>query len=124
MSSASMPGYAAEVGTAIRRARRANRLTQPELGRRVGLSTNAISAWERGRSAPSIENLRRLCEVLDVDPRILLVLGPRGGKGERREPLLEGVIRRLQAVTKERLPDLLDLLHEAEAEARELRARL
>ncbi|HEX7256048.1 MAG TPA: helix-turn-helix transcriptional regulator [Gaiellaceae bacterium] len=44
----------------IREARLRARLTQAELGRRVGRPQSQIARWETGRVEPSLETLRRL----------------------------------------------------------------
>ena len=55
----------------IKRYRIARGWTQRELAQRVGVSVNAVQAWESGsRIRPG--NLARLAEVLGVDPLRLL----------------------------------------------------
>lgn len=41
-------------------------LTQPELGRRSGVGTSAITRIERGQAALTPESARKLCQVLGV----------------------------------------------------------
>lgn len=55
---------------AIRTAREEAGLTRPELAARVGVSRNAVLAWDKGRSVPSLLNLGPLCEALGVDPSL------------------------------------------------------
>ena len=43
-------------------------LTQRALAERIGAHPRMVSAWEQGRHRPSMEYLRRLCEVLEVSP--------------------------------------------------------
>lgn len=53
-------------------------LSQAELGRRTGLSRQAINGLLAGDSkAPRPENLLLLCEALDVDPYTLMLGRPR-----------------------------------------------
>lgn len=54
-----------EFGQRIRRLREGARLTQEQLGERLGVTATAVSHWERGRSQPP---------AVDV-PRIPLALG-------------------------------------------------
>jgi len=68
-----------------------------------------------------VESLRRLCETLNVSPSTLLGMSQ---AGDRSEPLLDALAGRLRAANEGPLPDLLQLLREAEAEARELKAHL
>lgn len=48
----------------IQERRRANALTQAELGQRLGVSQPTIHLWEKGRSAPTDEQIRLLSEIL------------------------------------------------------------
>lgn len=51
---------AADIGPALRAARRRAGLSQAELGRRTGTSQATISAYENGRKEPSTSTLSRL----------------------------------------------------------------
>lgn len=51
----------------IRDARRAAELTQVQLAEKIGVQQASVSRWERGESEPTVENIRRLEEVLSVD---------------------------------------------------------
>ena len=55
---------AANLGERIRERRRANGLSQAELGKRLGTVQPTISAWEKGKSAPGDEQLLKLNEIL------------------------------------------------------------
>ena len=54
-------------GKQIRAARKAREWTQTQLAEKVGVSTEAISAWERNVYAPDEFNKEVLCEVLGLD---------------------------------------------------------
>ena len=43
-------------------------LTQQDLAEKMGVHATQVSDWERGIYQPSMRNLRKLCEVLEVDP--------------------------------------------------------
>lgn len=47
----------------IREARENARLSQQELGESIGLSDKSISAYEKGRSQPPLENLRKIADA-------------------------------------------------------------
>src|SRR5579872_2646577 len=47
----------------IRTARERAHLSQHELGKSIGLSDKAISAYEKGRSQPPLENLRKIADA-------------------------------------------------------------
>lgn len=55
------------VGRAIRRMRRAGRITQARLGEAVGISQSEVSRIERGRRAGvALSTIARMCDVLDI----------------------------------------------------------
>jgi transcriptional regulator with XRE-family HTH domain len=41
-------------------------LTQKELGELIGVHPTMVSEWERGLYRPSLRNLKKLCQVLEV----------------------------------------------------------
>lgn len=55
------------LGERIRAARRAKGLSQREVGRRLGVTKNAVSLWEMDRAAPTSGHLRQLAVELEVD---------------------------------------------------------
>lgn len=54
-------------GDLIREARRRAGLTQAQLAERVGTTQSAVARWERGRSAPSFDTVRRLVRACGLD---------------------------------------------------------
>jgi transcriptional regulator with XRE-family HTH domain len=52
-----------ELAKRIRSARSSAHLSQHALGKSVGLSDKAISAYEKGRSQPPLENLRKIADA-------------------------------------------------------------
>lgn len=56
----------------IENARKEKGFTQEELAVRLGLSSQAVSKWERGLSIPDIETLLDLTEILDISIDSLL----------------------------------------------------
>lgn len=59
-------------GDRLRRARKAKEWTQEELGRRVEVTKQTVSAWENGHDVPSFHAMVRLVRVLDVSADALL----------------------------------------------------
>ncbi|MGK0736958.1 LexA family protein [Yokenella regensburgei] len=59
-------------GSRIRERRKALKLTQVQVAKRVGVSHVSLSQWERGDTEPRGSNLYALCEVLGCDPAWLL----------------------------------------------------
>lgn len=117
--------YARAIGRAVASARIARGMTQEELRRRVRNSKNTVSNWERGVSAPTVQNLRELCRVLEVAPERLLVLNrdaaPGGADALAAEVrVLAGQLRALRNDAEQSVPDLIERLREAEDAARRI----
>lgn len=52
-----------DIGSWVNAARLHARLTQAQLGERLGVTKGNISAWENGRHEPSFGNLRKIAEI-------------------------------------------------------------
>lgn len=52
--------------------RKARSLTQEQLGAKLGISSQAVSKWEKGESMPDIMLLPSLCEILGITADALL----------------------------------------------------
>lgn len=57
----------------LNRIRKSAGFTQDELARKISVTRQAISSWERGRSEPDLQTLTALAQVLNVDVNELLV---------------------------------------------------
>ncbi len=55
-----------DIGESIRTFREKAGVSQRKLGISLGLSDKAISAYESGRTVPSIETLIRIAEILNI----------------------------------------------------------
>ncbi len=53
-------------GTTIRTLREARKLTQAELGERIGVSSKTVSNWETGKGLPDISLLQPLAQALGI----------------------------------------------------------
>jgi transcriptional regulator with XRE-family HTH domain len=62
------------LGAAVRNARVRAGLTQEDVAERIGMASEVYGRMERGQMLPRVENLRRLCLVLNVPPHELLGL--------------------------------------------------
>lgn len=61
------------IGTFLKKKRIENNLTQKDIAVRFELSsTQFISNWERGISLPPATYLPTLCQLLNIDPKILI----------------------------------------------------
>ena len=61
------------IGQAIKELRFKKNMTQAALAERVGMSVNAISSWELGKTfPPPNDSIKRLCEAFEVLQSYLL----------------------------------------------------
>lgn len=59
-------------GDNLKRARKAKNFTQKDLASLLGVSDNGISNWEKGVSRPDIDQVARICQILEVNPAELI----------------------------------------------------
>ena len=62
-------------GEKIRNAREDLDMSQSEIARLIPMNQSNYSKIERDIQEPSLEQLKRICEILNLDPRFLLGLG-------------------------------------------------
>ena len=55
-----------KIGTALAKARRRRKWSQSELARRLEMSRERLSKWERGIHTPSLEDVALLSEVVGI----------------------------------------------------------
>ncbi len=67
---------ATSLGDKIKNLRASHKMSQEELGDRIGVSRQAISKWESGVNYPDISNIICLCQVFDLSSDELLGLVP------------------------------------------------
>ena len=87
------------VNTNLRALRSARGMTQQEVADRLGVTRQALSGYESGRTRPDIDTLMRLCEIYETDIESLLSGEDRTEKAVRR-------VRIAAAVTLILLPAL------------------
>lgn len=63
------------IGEKIRNAREDLDLLQSDMAKLIPMNQSNYSKIERGIQEPSIDQLRRICQILKIDPRYLLNLG-------------------------------------------------
>jgi len=63
------------IGEKIRNAREDLDLTQDEVSAAIPMNQSSYSKIERDLQEPSIEQLRRICQILNLDSNYLLSLG-------------------------------------------------
>ena len=59
-------------GEKIKNAREDMDLTQRDMAKLIPMNQSNYSKIERGVQEPSMEQLRRICQILKLDPRFLL----------------------------------------------------
>ena len=62
------------IGEKIRNAREDMDLYQTDMARLIPMNQSNYSKIERGVQEPNMEQLRRICQILKLDPRYLLEL--------------------------------------------------
>lgn len=63
------------VGEKIRNAREDMDLLQSDMAKLIPMNQSNYSKIERNVQEPNLEQLRRICQILKLDPRYLLELG-------------------------------------------------
>ena len=63
------------IGDKIRNKREDMDLSQRDIASLIPMNQSNYSKIERGIQEPSLEQLRRICQILKLDPRYLLNLG-------------------------------------------------
>ena len=61
-----------KIGEKIRNKREDMDLSQNDMAKLIPMNQSNYSKIERGVQEPSIEQLRRICQILKLDPRYLL----------------------------------------------------
>lgn len=64
-----------KIGEKIRNAREDMDLLQSDMAKLIPMNQSNYSKIERDVQEPSMEQLRRICQILKLDPRYLLELG-------------------------------------------------
>lgn len=59
-------------GDRLKQARVAAKMTQQELGEKIGAKGNSVSNWEKGVSRPDLEQVGKICTVLNVSANFLI----------------------------------------------------
>lgn len=63
------------IGEKIRNAREDMDLSQRDMANLIPMNQSNYSKIERDIQEPNLEQLRRICQILNIDPRYLLQLG-------------------------------------------------
>ena len=61
-----------KIGDTVRRERMKKAMRQDELARKAGITPTTLSRIERNESEPHVSTIRKLAEVLEVSPAVLI----------------------------------------------------
>lgn len=75
-------------GEKIRAAREDMDLTQSDVAKMIPMNQSNYSKIERGAQEPNIEQLRRICQILRINPSFLLGLSEQSYISQRDSELL------------------------------------
>ena len=81
-----------DLGSVIKKARRAKDITQEELADTLGVTLSAVSQWEQRRTLPDIALVPGLCSALDLTADELFGIDP-ASKEDRIESVIAAVER-------------------------------
>ena len=89
-----MPSGGWDFGSALRSARKAKGMSQPELAKKMKVRHVSISRWENGHACHDILTLRKICEAIHVSADSLLGIGKDAGSIEkaRRYDLIARIV--------------------------------
>ena len=79
------------VGEKIRNAREDMDLSQKDMANLIPMNQSNYSKIERDIQEPNMEQLRRICQILNLDPRYLLNLGEYATVTEKDLKLLKDI---------------------------------
>lgn len=60
-----------DIGINIKTLRQQMGLSQSELAENINVKRTTVGSWERGRTEPSLKDIKSLCDFFDVDISIL-----------------------------------------------------
>lgn len=110
----------------IRQVRKAKKLTQEDIAKKLNINQTAISQWERGFTVPGKDNLILLCEILETSSDYLLGISDdpvlRNTESKAVINTIDSIMKSIetacsnttaecQSMTLEILNELLHLLH-------------
>ena len=79
------------IGEKIRNAREDMDLSQRDMANLIPMNQSNYSKIERDVQEPNLEQLRRICQILNLDPRYLLNLGNYSAMTEEDMKLLKDI---------------------------------
>ena len=105
-----------EFGRAIREIRERQKLTQTDIGDKIGADRGTISRYENGNIAPDFERLTGLAEALGVSLGKLFDLAGTGQGGVEEGPDIKGTVPLISWVQAGSWQEVIDNLQPGEGE--------
>ena len=88
-----------KIGRFIANCRKQRKMTQSELGEKLGVTEKSVSNWENGRDMPDLSLFKPLCNELNITLNDLLS-GEKVTEKEYREKLEENIINTIDYTNK------------------------
>lgn len=88
-----------KIGKFIAECRKQKKLTQSELGEKLGVTEKSVSNWENGRNMPDLSLFKPLCEILGITINELLS-GEKLVKEKYQEKFEENIVNTIDYSTK------------------------
>lgn len=88
-----------KIGRFIANCRKQRKMTQSELGEKLGVTEKSVSNWENGRNMPDLSLFKPLCNELNITLNDLLS-GEKVTEKEYREKLEENIINTIDYTNK------------------------
>ncbi len=88
-----------KIGKFIAECRKQKKMTQSELGERLGVTEKSISNWENGRNMPDLSLFKPLCDELDITMNDLMS-GERIAQENYQERFEENIVNTIDYSTK------------------------
>ena len=88
-----------KIGKFIAECRKQRKMTQSELGEKLGVTEKSISNWENGRNMPDLSLFKPLCNELNISLNDLLS-GEKVTENEYQEKLEENIINTIDYTNK------------------------
>jgi len=79
------------IGETICKYRQIHKMTQEELANKLGVTSQAVSKWERSNGSPDVSMLRNICKVLGISANTLI--GLENGIVENNDPIAQAEVQ-------------------------------
>ena len=88
-----------KIGKFIAKCRKQRKMTQAELGEKLGVTEKSISNWENGRNMPDLSLFKPLCNELNITINELLS-GEKIGMDKYQEKFEENIVNTIDYSTR------------------------